>query len=849
MAQKILYYADGYHGGIRGHMPLGCWRDILSQLRDRPDWKLSIDVEPISWDFLKQRDPAAYDELRELLRDDSIASRLEMVSGSYAQPYGWITDGESNIRHLTLGLKELKRHFPWLTVDTYAVQEPCWTSALPQMLVSLGFKRAVLKDPSTAWGGYSAGRDAEVCWWQGPDGTRIPLVPRYECEELVNAWETESCYGERAFAEKCIAHGIEHPAGMYYQDLGWPARPRLADMPGHEGRSAPDYARYVTWKQYFEQVAGPPAGAWRVSQEDFRGALPWGERVLVRMARQVRRGEAEMLLAERLCALAYLAGGADRGDRLEEAWGHLLMTQHHDGWICAGAGRGEHNWAWKTSAQIYAMEALTGRATAEAMADLAQAACPIRQPAGDAETLVAFNPLGRAEERLIAAPITSAPGTRSFRVYDGDRRLPSQCVPNRTYADGSVNAGTLLFRAPLPGLGVRAFRVEPDAAPEQPVDRVAAGVERGLAWLETPYYRVEFDLDQGGVIRSLVDKRRGAQLVDANAERGFNEYYGYFVDAGRYCSSREHPADAEVVANGPVSASLLLRGRVGDAAYRQWVSLSDGDAAIGVRVAFEFPEKTHIGEPHEIDPAFAREERHRSHHDGRHKLNAYFPTAFEQGALYKDAAYDVCRSELADTHFKRWDEIKHNILVGWVDVTDGVQGLAILCDHTTSYIHGGGCPLGLTLAWGWDGGFWWGRRQLKGEHALCYHILPHAGDWRAADLWHEHQKVLLPPRCQRAVGRPAAMRHIEALSILGGPAELSAALLDEEKRLIVRLFNPGAATRARLSLGADDAGLVEQVTLGGQPIARLERKLIGENRALVELDMPEFGIATLRITR
>ena len=24
--------------------------------------------------------------------------------------------------------------------------------------------------------------------------------------------------------------------------------------------------------------------------------------------------------------------------RIAEAWGHLLMTQHHDGWICAAAG-------------------------------------------------------------------------------------------------------------------------------------------------------------------------------------------------------------------------------------------------------------------------------------------------------------------------------------------------------------------------------------------------------------------------------------------------------------------------------------------------------------------------------
>ena len=154
MRKERLYYVDGYHGGVRGHMPLGCWRDILETLKTNPDWKLCIDVEPISWEELQARDPAAYEELRELLKDSSVSARLEMVSGSYGQPYGWITDGESNIRHLTMGLEVMKKHFPWLRVTTYATQEPCWTSALPEILRWLVVEDAVLQDASSAWGGY-----------------------------------------------------------------------------------------------------------------------------------------------------------------------------------------------------------------------------------------------------------------------------------------------------------------------------------------------------------------------------------------------------------------------------------------------------------------------------------------------------------------------------------------------------------------------------------------------------------------------------------------------------------------------------------------------------------------------
>lgn len=131
-ASAKLYFVDGYHGGIKGHMAPGSWRDIFTVMRRRPDWKICIDIEPISWTPLRRRDPAAYEELRRYMEDQSVEARAEMVAASYAQPYGWVIGGESNIRHLTRGLEILREHFPGIVVDTYAVQEPCWTSALPR---------------------------------------------------------------------------------------------------------------------------------------------------------------------------------------------------------------------------------------------------------------------------------------------------------------------------------------------------------------------------------------------------------------------------------------------------------------------------------------------------------------------------------------------------------------------------------------------------------------------------------------------------------------------------------------------------------------------------------------------
>ena len=185
--RPAVHYADGYHGGLHGHMPFGCWPDILRVFRQNPEWKVSIEVEPVSWDHVRLHDPETYEALRAGMFNRERADRVEFVAGTYAQPYGWNIGGESMIRQLVYGIRLNRRHFPDMDIDTYAVQEPCWTSSLPQILRSLGFRRSTLKNPATAWAGYSAGFPAESVLWTGPDGTSIPCVPRYACEELDRA--------------------------------------------------------------------------------------------------------------------------------------------------------------------------------------------------------------------------------------------------------------------------------------------------------------------------------------------------------------------------------------------------------------------------------------------------------------------------------------------------------------------------------------------------------------------------------------------------------------------------------------------------------------------------------------
>lgn len=888
-AQAILYFVDGYHGGTWGHMPLGAWRDILEALERHPEWKISLDIEPISWDDLKRTDPYSYAKLAEYLKDAGIRPRVEMVAGSYAQPFAWAISGESNIRHLLRGRELIEQHFPGIALDTYAVQEPCWTSSMPQILRSLGFKRAVLKN-STCWGGYASGFDAELVEWIGPDGTSIPCVPRYACEDLFGCHAIESAGYQlkghdgdvpdmRAFVRKCLEQGILRPSGMCLQDLGWQAGPWLNE----------NHVQFVTWREYVEEIVKAPAGSWRLTQEDIRCVLPWGEGTLQRLAREVRRAENRILVAEKVAAIAKaLWRSGCRLEALQEAWDKLLYSQHHDIWICATTREGRNNWAWQASAATFACEEICSRVIEQALDDLTNTFTnephagelhrrsshrPPRDGAarrGHVQWLYVVNTLGSAREGLAQADVVLPPGTQEVRIRDksgGD--VPVQLIPRRRYPDGSINTATVLFKAATPALGWSAYRCEAvdspardggqstqgltqswtkSSAASSSHERVTLSSSQGILWIESDLYRIAVDTQRGGAIKSLYHKKLTREFCDPAAERAFNEYRGYFIAQGRWRSSLESPVEVETIEEGPLRAKVALKGQLGGCPVRTTMTVTAGEPRIDFHVQFHFLEDTWIGDPWDIKPERRRFERRRSHHDDRWKLLVSFPASLHSPALYKEAPFDVCRSALKNTYFQSWDEIKHNIIHRWVDLYDEADdvGLALFTDHTTSYVYGEDHPLSLTLAWGWEGGFWWGKRPLRGRQEVAYSIIPHAHRWSRAGIprrmseWSEPLLTVTSP-FPAGEARPASLLHVLS------PGDEVVTLLVDGRDVLVRLFHahdePGECSIA-LNVEPESVELVE---LDGTPRERCGVSFDESGAKLVRIAMPPFGLRTLRL--
>jgi alpha-mannosidase len=149
---QTAYYIDGYHGGIWGHYPDWNTRFMADMLKENPNWRINIELEPETWARARAVDPTAYADFKALFADQSLNGRIEYVNPAYAQSYNYNISGESIIRQFSYGIKMVRMHFPEAIFTSYSSEEPCFTSALPQILKSFGFKYASLKNPNTCWG-------------------------------------------------------------------------------------------------------------------------------------------------------------------------------------------------------------------------------------------------------------------------------------------------------------------------------------------------------------------------------------------------------------------------------------------------------------------------------------------------------------------------------------------------------------------------------------------------------------------------------------------------------------------------------------------------------------------------
>jgi len=835
------YFADGFHGGVFGHYPEGFMQFIVDELHENPEWKINLEIEPFSWDIIKDRDPEAYNSFIKLY---SSTNRIEITNPGFAQSYLFATSGESNIRQFTFGIRETNKHFPSFDFMTYATEEPCFTSSLPFILKSFGVKYAVLKNPNTCWGGYTSAYGGDLVNWVGPDGAKITTVPRYKCEQLASetVWQTESWNNSSQFIQKCFTNGIKKPVGMCYQDAGWRRGPWLESL---NNRKIDVYepSIYTTWSNYFENISvGTIDNDWNFSQEDMHVSLMWGSQILQQIAQQVRIAENKIIQAEKIAVMAKLWDNyAWPTELINDGWENLLLAQHHDCWIVpynkksfSFLGKSTEKLSWAEWVEIWTNTTNTNCDKVIQSSFLSNS----DKAKKDDWQVTVFNTLGFSRKELITIPLPEGIENDKIQITSSlGQNVPCQYTNRKS---------SIILEADVPAMGYQSYKIE-NGTPFKPEGANASKLENGLYKLESDLYTIIIDPSKGGVIKSLVSNSNAEEFVDELNERGFNEMRGYFREEGRFISSMEKEATVNIIETGPLRVVAEVTGLIGSTSFKQTIKLTQGQVRIDFSIELGWKGNTEIGKPaSNTDREKLRRSREKAFYDDRYKLLVNFPSAMQSPKLFKNAPFDVCESKLNNTFFNSWDSIKHNIILNWVDLYDSNnnKGLAVLTDHTSSYVYGDNYPIALTLQYSGYG--LWGRNYLIDKPtAVNYAIIPHASNWQQSGIEMESTKWNEP-----LIYTNSNENHFQ--NIRNSLVEVSdagiqiTALYYENNDLLMRVYNTkkvACKSTVKYNFKVDR---IDEIHLNGDVIAKIEDRNTSGYKRRFELSFSKHGVKTIK---
>ena len=587
---------------------------------------------------------------------------------------------------------------------------------------------------------------------------------------------------------------------------------------------------YKTWRNYIKNYSiGSTTDDWYFTQEDVLVSLMWGSQVLQRLAQEVRVAENKIIVAEKLAALSNLYRKKPwPAESIDGAWVKLLLAQHHDCWIVP-YNRLPTRRTWAEEVTVW-----TDHTNANSN-DIIEQSVKSISPEGETGIAV-FNTLAfkRSEQVEVKIPASWKNRILSITGQDG-KQVPSQITEKEDdfYITFTAND--------VPPMGFSNYRIVQKTTKTKEIPSVKQQQD-GCYVMENDLYTIVIDPVKGGIIKSIKSKSlKGKEFVDAANERSFNELRGYFFNEQTFLSNTQTPAQVEIIEQSPVSAKVAIYGKIGKYPVTQTIRLVQGEKRIDMTLKIDWQDNPGIGEANQT---FRNEDYRKPFYDERYKLLVHFPANMKSQQIYKNAPFDVCESRLENTFFNSWDQIKHNIIVNWVDLYDKAAGcgLALFSDHTTSYAHGEDHPLALTVQYAGKG--LWGRDYtLTRPTEINYAIIPHAGAWTESRIWSEGERINEP-----LTGILTTYKAKETKSLMNvqdNAYELSSVTC-KGNDLYIRFFNAqnnASSKSVTFNLKADRAELVE---LNGEVSENLKTSLSG-GKIKIDLSIPQFGIRTIRL--
>ncbi len=726
------------------------------------------------------------------------------VGGMWVEPDLNMPDGESLARQLLYG----KRYF----LDKFGVDVKVgWNPdsfghnwQLPQILKRAGIDSYVFErcppgpDPT------------HFFWWEGMDGSRVLgyVPPGWYLVDLRD--------GVRKILEDARKNTDVKDFMLLYGAGDHGGGPRDTDIVAiKKYRNDPNEPRleFDVPEAYFKKIIAKAAD-FPVVKRELNFTFPACYTTQAETKKNNRQLESLLLAAENFSAVAVTSGYRDYYPErdLDEAWKIVLRNQFHD--ILDGSSIGP---VYDEVAEFYGQARKRGERALDFSLETISNTIDTR---GEGFPVVVYNPLfwERTEPAFAEAVVppdakTARPWAGTVRMTDGEGKDVAVQVLEKRIEGGATVFRVVFIAEGVPSLGYKLYRVIPSEKAWAGPEAVRAGARE----LENEFLRVRLD-PKTGWVESLYDKTAKREVLAgaANVLEAITDEpasmsaweLGLKDTVGR---AGENGAAFELVERGPVRVVLRVKSRFRDSTFEQDLTLYRGIPRLDCRMRLDWRERNIM-------------------------IKAAFPLDLKTPAARFEIPYGSIVRPADGTEVPA---------LRWVDVSEesGEYGVSLLNDSKygfdvkgnvmrLSVIHGATAP---------------DPEADRGKHELLYSLLPHRGDWKAAETTRRGMELNSPLVARVPLVHDGTLPKLHSFVRVGPGNVVLSALKKEmgyaERGLILRLYEIyGEKTEAKLEfpwpVSAEETDLIE----------RPSGKTIGSGTA-ISVPLGPYEIKTIRVER
>jgi alpha-mannosidase len=692
------------------------FRSAVERMREYPEFVFTSDsVAQYAW--VEESDPELFEEIRRLVAE----GRWEIAGGWWVEPDCNLPCGESFVRQALYGQRWLHERFGRIATVGCNIDSFGHNATLPQILRSSGVDTYLFLRP----GAHELGLPASGFWWRSPDGSRVLAyrvphqyqTPGTALDEHVSAVLAELPDG---FDELACLYGVGNHGGG-------PTRANLDSIRRMAASGKPAPMACSTARRFFDRLLERDGDLPEVAGELQHHAVGCYS-AHAGVKRWNRRAENLLLVAEKWAAVAgVVAGQPPATAELSHAWKQVLFNQFHDTLGGTAIERAYED----ARDQLGEAAAVADRIATRSMQALSRRVGI--EPEPGMAPVVAFNPhpwpVRTDLEVEVQVNGNAAPGRASD---ERGRQLPVQTIRPPSTVPGWRHR--LVLPVELPPLGYRTYRLYAergtgaDGAGNPDVPAAGAVPAGEPVVLESSRLRATID-PAVGWLSSLIDRGSGAELLPAAGE----PHAVVLADATDTWSHGALSYEDEVGAfacqsvrlleDGPVRSLARIVSRYRDSTLTEDLILGSG-GTVEVRATLDWQQRLAL-------------------------LKLRFATALRDTTATYEIPYG---------HLERPATGGEEPAGAWVDLSGRLPGghragLALLNDGKHSFDVRGG-RIGMTVARGsvyaWhepcalDAGE--DHAYLdQGVQRFTYRLLPHAGDWRAAEVVRAAAELNQPP--------------------------------------------------------------------------------------------------------